>query len=182
MCGLSYSFLLIDDEAAKMQSLFITWFYLNMYNNIVLLWQGAFFIVSFNDIRHTPTLYCQVMLTKHIMYSFCRIFLFFFRLKFFYNLCKAILLQKHVFKIYLTIYSSCVHVVVLVLCIKCLFLYTLYNNVYVYMEKDQTAQEFIMTLEWDFGSTKAIIKDMQELYFCSYVEINILKTRPTVQI
>ena len=103
-----------------------------------------------------------------------------FRLKFFYNLCKAILQQKHVFKIYLTIYSSCVHVVVLVLCIKCLFLYTLYNNVYVYMEKDQTAQEFIMTLEWDFGSTKAIIKDMQELYFCSYVEINILKTRPTV--
>ena len=178
MCGLSYSFLLIDDEAAKMQSLFITWFYLNMYNNIVLLWQVAYFIVSFYDIRHTPTLYCQVMLTKHIMYSFCRIFLFFFRLKFFYNLCKAILQQKHVFKIYLTIYSLCAHVVVLVLCIKCLFLYTLYNNVYVYMEKDQTAQEFIMTLEWDFGSTKAIIKDMQELYFCSYVEINILKTRP----
>ena len=53
----------------------------------------------------------------------------------------------------------------LLLCIKCLSLYTLYNNVYVYMKKDQTAQEFITTLEWDFGGTKAIIKDMREQYF-----------------
>ena len=171
MCGLSYSFLLIDDEAAKMQSLFITWFYLNMYNNIVLLWQGAFFIVSFNDIRHTPTLYCQVMLTKHIMYSFCRIFLFFFRLKFFYNLCKAILLQKHVFKIYLTIYSSCVHVVVLVLCIKCLFLYTLYNNVSMYTWKKIRQHK---SLSWLWNETlearRLLLKTCK-----SYIFVRMLK-------
>ena len=37
----------------------------HVYNNTILLWQVVFFIVS--DIRHTK-LYCQVMLTKHIMF------------------------------------------------------------------------------------------------------------------
>ena len=51
----------------------------HVYNNTILLWQVVFFIVF--DIRHTKV-YCQVMLTKHIM--FLQAALTLFLLKFFF--------------------------------------------------------------------------------------------------